>query len=207
MAFADILELWKAYGVFEFYLPFVLMFAIFYGLLAKSKIFGDESKERRVRNINVVISIVAALFVMVSPVGVSLTTFFGTFFTQTMVVLTTMLSFLLIMYMVIPHGSVDDMLKEPMKYAKFLIPFAVLAALALFFASGAPEIFGIKVGGAGNIGLPGLNLTSQDTITIAMILLFLLIVVYMARGEEKVKGKNKGGQGPSYEVEGTKYSA
>lgn len=189
MAFADILELWKAYGVFEFYLPFVLMFAIFYGLLAKSKIFGDESKERRVRNINVVISIVAALFVMVSPVGVSLTTFFGTFFTQTMVVLTTMLSFLLIMYMVIPHGSVGDMMKEPMKYAKFLVPFAALAALALFFASGAPAIFGINiggVGGGGGIGLSGLS--SQDIVTIVLILVFLLIVVYLTRED---KGKEK----------------
>jgi len=189
VAFADILELWKAYGVFEFYLPFVLMFAIFYGLLAKSKIFGDESKERRVRNINVVISIVAALFVMVSPVGVSLTTFFGTFFTQTMVVLTTMLSFLLIMYMVIPHGSVGDMMKEPMKYAKFLVPFAALAALALFFASGAPAIFGINiggVGGGGGIGLSGLS--SQDIVTIVLILVFLLIVVYLTRED---KGKEK----------------
>jgi membrane protein implicated in regulation of membrane protease activity len=94
-----------------------------------------------------------------------------------------------------------------MKYAKFLIPFAALAALALFFASGAPAIFGINVGGVGGIGLPGLNLTSQDTITIVLILVFLLIVVYMTRGEEKEKGKPKGGQGPSYEVEGTKYSA
>jgi len=207
VALADIIELWKAQGVFEFYLPFVLMFAIFYGLLSKSKIFGDEDKERRVRNINVVISIVAALFVMVSPVGVSLTVFFGTFFTQTMVVLTTMLAFMLILYMVIPHGSVDDMLKEPMKYAKYLIPFAMLAAIALFFASGAPAIFGINLGNAGGIGLPGFSLSSQDTITIALLLLFLLIVVYMTRGEEKGKGKNKGGQGPSYEVEGTKYSA
>lgn len=189
MAFADILELWKAYGVFEFYLPFVLMFAIFYGLLAKSKIFGDESKERRVRNINVVISIVAALFVMVSPVGVSLTTFFGTFFTQTMVVLTTMLSFLLIMYMVIPHGSVGDMMKEPMKYAKFLVPFAALAALALFFASGAPAIFGINIGGVGGVGGIGLSgLSSQDIVTIVLILVFLLIVVYLTRED---KGKEK----------------
>jgi hypothetical protein len=189
VAFADILELWKAYGVFEFYLPFVLMFAIFYGLLAKSKIFGDESKERRVRNINVVISIVAALFVMVSPVGVSLTTFFGTFFTQTMVVLTTMLSFLLIMYMVIPHGSVGDMMKEPMKYAKFLVPFAALAALALFFASGAPAIFGINIGGVGGVGGIGLSgLSSQDIVTIVLILVFLLIVVYLTRED---KGKEK----------------
>ena len=183
MALADIIELWKAQGVFEFYLPFVLMFAIFYGLLSKSKIFGDEDKERRVRNINVVISIVAALFVMVSPVGVSLTTFFGTFFTQTMVILTTMLAFVLIFYMIIPHGSVDDMLKEPMKYAIYLVPFAVLAVLTIFVSSGALAIFGIKVGGAGGIGLPGLDLSSQDIVTIVLILIFLLIVVYMTRGE------------------------
>jgi uncharacterized membrane protein len=186
VAFADILELWKAYGVFEFYLPFVLMFAIFYGLLAKSKIFGDESKERRVRNINVVISIVAALFVMVSPVGVSLTTFFGTFFTQTMVILTTMLAFVLIFYMIIPHGSVDDMLKEPMKYAIYLVPFAVLAVLTIFVSSGALAIFGIKVGGAGGIGVP--SLSSQDVVTVVLILVFLLIVIYLTR-EDKGKGK------------------
>ena len=183
MALADIIELWKAQGVFEFYLPFVLMFAIFYGLLSKSKVFGDEDKERRVRNINVVISIVAALFVMVSPVGVSLTVFFGTFFTQTMVVLTTMLCFVLIFYMIIPHASVDDVLKDPSKYVKYLLPFALLAVLAIFFGSGAPEIFGIKLGGAGGFSLPGINLSSQDILTIALILVFLLIVLYMTRGE------------------------
>lgn len=189
MAFADIIQLWKSQGVFEFYLPFVLMFAIFYGLLSKSKIFGDESKERRVRNVNVVISLVAALFVMVSPVGVSLTVFFGTFFTQTMVVLTTMLAFVLILYMVIPHASVDDMLKEPMKYAKYLVPFALLAALALFFASGAPAIFGINIGSPSGIGLPGLNLSSQDITTIVLILIFLLIVYVLTRGDKSKEKK------------------
>jgi len=193
MAFADILEIWKAQGVFEFYLPFVLMFAIFYGLLSKSKIFGDEDKERRVRNINVIISIVAALFVMVSPAGVSLTVFFGTFFTETMVVLVTMLCFMLIMFMIIPHGSVGDFLKEPMKYAKYLIPFALIAVLAIFFSSGAPEIFGIKIGGSGGIGLPNLDLSSQDIVTIVMILGFLLLVLFMTRGGKEDKdGKDDG---------------
>jgi len=190
MAFADILELWKSYGVFEFYLPFVLMFAIFYGLLSKSKIFGDEGKEPRVRNVNVIVSVVAALFVMVSPVGISLTTFFGTFFTQTMVVLTTMLCFVLIFYMIIPHASVDAVLKDPSKYVKYLIPFALLAVLAIFFGSGGPDIFGIKIGGVGGIGLPGISLSSEDVVTIGMILIFALIVLYMTRGE-KPKDENK----------------
>jgi len=186
MAFADILELWKEQGVYEFYLPFVLMFAIFYGLLAKSKIFGDEDKERRVRNINVVISIVAALFVMVSPVGVSMTVFFGTFFTQTMVILTTMLCFVMIFYMVIPHDKVGDVLKDPAKYVKYLVPFALLATLAIFFGSGAPEIFGISLG---RITLPWLDLSSQDVVTIGLISIFLIIVFYMTRGGEGGKEK------------------
>jgi hypothetical protein len=182
MAMADIINLWKQQGVFEFYLPFVLMFAIFYGLLSKSKIFGDQDKERRVRGINVVISIVAALFIMVSPVGVSMTTFFGTFFTQTMVVLTTILVFAMIFYMIIPAGSVDAVLKDPSKYVKYLAPFAVLAAIVLFLASGAPAIFGIRLGGVGGIGLPWLGLTSEDIVTIFLILVFVGLVVYMTRG-------------------------
>ncbi|MFH1623249.1 MAG: hypothetical protein ABIA12_01900 [Candidatus Aenigmatarchaeota archaeon] len=194
MALADILELWKSYGVFEFYLPFVLMFAIFYGLLSKSKIFGDEDKERRVRNINVVISVVAALFVMVSPVGVSMTVFFGTFFTQTMVILTTMLCFVMIFYMIIPHDKIGEVMKEPAKYVKYLIPFALLATLAIFFGSGAPEIFGISFG---RIALPWLDLSSQDIVTLALILIFLLIVFYMTRGEEKKKGKKVVGYTPT----------
>ena len=199
MAFVDILDLWKSYGLFEFYLPFVLMFAIFYGLLSKSKIFGDEDKERRVRNINVVISIVAALFVMVSPVGVSLTTFFGTFFTQTMVVLTTMLCFVLIFYMIIPHASVGEVMKEPLKYVKYLVPFALLAVLAIFFGSGGPEIFGIKIGGVGGIGLPGISLSSQDIVTIGMILIFALIVLYMTRGEGGKDKEDDSGAPEGYE--------
>ena len=200
MAFADIIELWKAQGVFEFYLPFVLMFAIFYGLLSKSKIFGDEEKERRVRNINVVVSIVAALFIMVSPVGVSLTTFFGAFFTQTMVILTTMLAFMLIIFMFIPHTSVDDFMKEPMKYAKYFIPLALVAVLAVFFASGGPKIFGINIGSVGGVGggfnFSGFGLSSQDIVTLFMVLGFLLLVLYITRGGGDDKEEPEYGPAP-----------
>jgi len=202
MAFADIIELWKAQGVFEFYLPFVLMFAIFYGLLSKSKIFGDEEKERRVRNINVVVSIVAALFIMVSPVGVSLTVFFGAFFTQTMVILTTMLAFMLIIFMFIPHASVGEFMKEPMKYAKYFIPLALVAVLAVFFASGGPSIFGINIGSVGGVG-GGLNLgfglSQQDIVTLIMVLGFLLLVLYITRGGSEEKEEEYGPAPENYE--------
>jgi len=66
MGFPEVIELLKEFGIFQFYLPFVITFAIFYGLLSKSKIFGDSDKDKRVRNINLFISLSAALFVLLS---------------------------------------------------------------------------------------------------------------------------------------------
>jgi len=198
MAFADIIAAWKSYGIFEFYLPFVLMFAIFYGLLSKSKIFGDQSKERRVGSINVIISIVAALFVMVyTPVGVSLTVFFATFFTQTMVILVTVLAFALILYMILPSGALEDMFKDPKKYAKYFIPIAAIVALILFLSAGGLSIFGIDLSGGetgGGFGGFGLGLSSQDIVIIVLIISFILVIWFITRGESEEKKEGEKGK-------------
>jgi hypothetical protein len=202
MAFEDIIEAWKSYGLFEFYLPFVLMFVIFYGLLSKSKIFG-ESKEKKVNTINVVVSFIAAMFVMVSPVGVSLTVFFGTFFTQTMVILTLLLSFMLILYMIMPATGLQGALDNPGKYAKYLIPIAALVVLFVFIAAGGPKIFGIDIdkinlGGGGSGGSGGIfpSLTSQDTVTIVLILVFAGVIWWLSRGDEDGKEKEDDSAAP-----------
>ncbi len=190
MDFGNIVEVWKSYGIFEFYLPFVLMFTIFYGLLSRSKLFGDPSKEKRVTNINIVISIVAALFVMVyPPTGVTLTTFFGTFFTQTMVVLTTVLCFALILFMMIPSGTAENLFSDPTKYAKYLVPFALITVLIIFFAAGGLEIFGIKLGRPGVPGtfFPSIGLSTEDLVLIILILLFILLLFFLRGGEKEEK--------------------
>ena len=195
MGFAEVVAAWKDYGIFEFYLPFVLMFAIFYGLLTKSKIFGDPSKEKRVMNINVIVSVVAALFVMVyTPAGITLTAFFGTFFTQVMVILATILSFTLILYMLLPAGAIEEMFKNPAKYAKYIIPIAALIVLVLFVSAGGLELLGIEIGGPGvpSVGLPGLGLSTQDIVIIFLILSFVLVVWILTRGEEKKEELKRG---------------
>lgn len=209
MGFTEIVAAWKDYGIFEFYLPFVLMFAIFYGLLRRSKIFGDHTADKRVNSLNVVISIVAALFVMVyTPAGVTLTAFFGTFFTQTMVVLTTILCFALILHMLLPPGAAENLFKDPAKYAKFLVPFAMIIVLIIFFSAGGLEIFGIKLGSPGRptIIFPGLELSSEDVVVIFMVLVFILVLWLLTRDEGTGKGKKVIGYRPTPIYEGEKLS-
>ncbi len=38
---ADLIIQFKEFGIFDFYLPFMIMFGILYSILARSKIFGD----------------------------------------------------------------------------------------------------------------------------------------------------------------------
>ena len=188
MGLGDVIAVWKDYGIFEFYLPFVLMFAIFYGLLSKSKLFG-EPNEKRVRNVNIIVSVVAALFVMVyPPTGITLTTFFGTFFTQTMVVLATLLAFAMILYMLLPTGAIEKMFEDPSKYSKYLIPIAALIILFVFFAAGGLQIFGIELGTPGMPSTPSIGISSEDLVVILLIVSFILVIWFITR-DENGKGK------------------
>ena len=51
----DLLLQWESRGVFEFVLPFLLIFAIVYGILSYMKIFGDN------RQVNVIIALVIGI--------------------------------------------------------------------------------------------------------------------------------------------------
>lgn len=191
MGFADVIAGWKEYGVFEFFLPFLLMFAIFYGLLRKAKLFGDE-KDKQVKRINLIVAGVAALFVMVyTPTGISLTAFFANFFTQTMVVLSSILSFALILYMLVPTDSLQELLSKP-RYAGVLALAAVFIVLLVFIAAGGLKIFGIDIGSPGMPGTiiwPSIDISSEDLALLIMTLVFFIVVWFVTREAEPKKGK------------------
>src|SRR3989344_6948036 len=44
MTITEILNIWNDLGVFSYVIPFLLIFAIIYAILEKSKILGDENK-------------------------------------------------------------------------------------------------------------------------------------------------------------------
>jgi len=51
----------ESIGGFDFILPFLLVFALVFALMDKAKLFGDK------RNINVIVALVAAFFVISQP--------------------------------------------------------------------------------------------------------------------------------------------
>lgn len=192
---ADLIAAGKDIGIFEFYLPFVIMFAILYGLLSKSKIFGDSEKDRKVRAINLVISLAASAFVMAyTPVGITLTTFFANLFTNALIAIVTMLVFLMIVALVLGAAGREMKLE---KGAKFVVLFIIILVIGVFISSGGLAFFpGLTLGPVSEVPIvifPELNLTTQDIAIIVLVVLTGIVIWYVTRG---------GGEGkPSREFE------
>jgi hypothetical protein len=60
-AIGDLLFRWEQAGVFSYVLPFLLIFALVYGLLSKMSLFGHRDDPQGNRGINVVIAVAVSL--------------------------------------------------------------------------------------------------------------------------------------------------
>jgi hypothetical protein len=158
-----LINLGKEYAIFDLYLPFVILFTILYGLLNKSKIFGEG---KQVKNLNLVISLASALFILAyTPVGITMTQFFSTFFAGMSVVLITLIAFGMFVVLMLPIvGIQTDKPDWGKKFATPLVVIAGLIAFSLYLSSG------------GSLIIPGIDIStwglglSPDTV--AIILLF-----------------------------------
>ncbi len=163
---SDLIAMGKDLGIFQFYLPFIITFAILYGLLDRTKIFGKEAK-----NINLIIALSASLFVMVfTPVGpaaMQISTFISNLFAGTLMIVLTILSFLIVMFMLfIPLTGKEQ--PDFGKYVGLIVGIAAILGIGVFITSGGAAVFpGINLGGIGGGGygapsfyLPGIS--SQD---------------------------------------------
>jgi len=184
---ADLVVLAKEYGIFEFYLPFVILFSLMYGLLSKSKIFGDPKEVKKAASLNAIISLAAAFYVMAySPLGVTLTEFFANFFTQTAVILVTLLAFLMIIGLLVPISG-----REPGEIfkgvAKYVVIFGALIGIGMFISSGGLNIFP----GLEESTLPGISASSEDLFIIILLVLTAIVVWWVSKGEGKSEEKVK----------------
>lgn len=186
--FADVVANLQDIGIFKFFLPFILMFAIFYGLLSKTKIFGDPSKDAGVTKINAIVSFVAAMFIMIFPttntfvmggVNFAIDTFLGQFVGGALIFFVVVIVFLMILFMIASpfkkEGDKDDIPKNILPIA---VAIGVVMVLALFLSSGGSQLFpGLNLGPISGPVFPtlGFGATVIDPSVIAMILVFAVM--------------------------------
>jgi hypothetical protein len=139
-------------GFFAF-LPFLLTAAVFYGLLRRSKLFGEPEKNVIV---NAVVALVAAFMVWAYPIisGTSIEEyqlFFSTFFLKGTIATLTIVIGLIIVGMFLPEkeglfGTLSEKLKG--RFGIGLLVFGLLIAAAVLISSGTSSFFGTSIGTA-----------------------------------------------------------
>ncbi len=194
----DIIGIAKDVGVFQFYLPFIIAFAILYGLLQKVQIFGDPTKGPA-KSLNIIISLAIAAFVMVyTPVGITLSQFFTNLFGNAIVVILTFVVIAMFIS-ILKEGKIFDfkMLTKGSNYAIGILLF-VLIVVGVFVASGGTAIFpGLKIS-PNEILSPITRALNVSSTTLALIILIIgtgLIVWMVGKGEKAPSGAGGDKQG------------
>ena len=168
----DVINVAKDIGVFQFYLPFIISFAVIYGILAKVNLFGDKA-----RAINAIVALAISAFVMVyTPAGITLSQFFTNLFGNAIVVILTFVV-IAIFISVLSSGKILDMDKLIKNYWIGLI-FLVLVALGVFVASGGTSIFpGLKIS-ARELFVGGLFGLSSTTLALIILIVGTGLIVW-----------------------------
>jgi hypothetical protein len=187
---ADFIEQAKILGLFDFYLPFIIMFGILYAILNKSKIFGTDKLAKRV---NLIVSLGASLFIMAyTPVGnITLSQFFSGFFGQVFVIILTLIGMFMIGYIV--TAILPEQAKQQYKGERAFKAIAITVVLSLvllgiyiFFSSGGASFFQPLP----TVVFPGIGLSVTDLVIIFLVIITGLIIYFIGiRGEGEGKAQ------------------
>ncbi len=176
---------WAELGLFKFLFPFMLSSAIFYGLLRKSKIFGERAEV-----VNATVALMSSFMIWSYPiiVGVDVTEQLAAFFMQ---------GFLIVLVVSVGlmgagmfHPNLQDLFKD--KYPQVSLLFIVglvVVGILLLNTSGLIDVFG----GAPTFELPQNILELIMSIIAFTVLIGLMgAVVYFTGKEEGSKGGKEG---------------
>ncbi len=170
-------------GFFAF-LPFLLTSAIFYGLLRRSKLFGEPEKNVVV---NAIVALTAAFMVWAYPIitGTSIEEyqqFFANFFFKGTVATLVIIVGLIIAGMFFPEGAMPATLQDKLKgkLGIGLLIFGILIGFAVLISGGLSPFFGISTE----------TMNSDVIYSIIFLLIFfgiIAFVVWITGKEEKKK--------------------
>lgn len=176
--FEQVIQNLESTGIFEFFLPFILIFAVVFGMLQKTKIFGSATGEKAdpgVTKINAIIAFAFAAFIMVYPTTstaiFSITDYMANFVGGTFIYIIGIIVFLVIMYMIATPLSGGE--TKPIARAGTvgaIVAFVLI--VALFFSSGGTEIFpGINT----NFSFPSLYFANISPTVIALVIVLVVM--------------------------------
>lgn len=188
-AFETVILKMRDLGMFQFLLPFMLTATIFYGLLRKSRIFGEEF---RAITVNAVVALVAAFMVWAAPIilGVNIETSLASFFLQGTSATLVLLVGLMMASMFFPPDLAAELQKLEgfKKHGVAVLIAAIAVMVVILLTSGLINIFlpaGFRFGTGGDLSL------SDETVSSAL-MIFLLIgtvaVLVLGGGNDKGKG-------------------
>ena len=179
MVFEGVIAALAASGVAGLYLPFLLLFAIFYALFTKTNIFGES------KNVSVLLSFIFSLYIVAfSPVSGMIGLWFASFFaTAGIFIVSVIVFFLVLAVMLAPWWG--DLLKNK-KGLYVIVPIAIVIAFLIVLGNA----FG-GVGAGGTITIPGLS--SQDILFLALVIITILIIYWFTR-------PTKAGAGTKWEL-------
>lgn len=174
-------------SIFELYLPFLLTFAIFFALIQKSKVFGDNQPK-----ISALVAFIAGFYVMFySPVGIEIGQFFAMFFAETSVMLVTLMVFLMIIALL--TGPFLSKVEDWQDWGKKLIPLAIILGLlvsfGMFGSSGGILLFTRTLGTT-----TGIDLSSDDMVLIILIVATVGAIWWLVGGSKAVKSTREKAQ-------------
>lgn len=177
---AELIAKARDLGVFAFYLPFLLAFAIIYALLRRAKIWGDR------KNIDLIVSLIAAAFIIgYTPFGYALSYFLVNTLGGVFTTLITILGILLIFYMLLPLFGVG----REKEYSKKLIAITLLISIIIgigILIAYIPAVPGISlptviVPGLPTPVFPGIALSYEDIAIICLVVLTFIVIWYLAK--------------------------
>lgn len=167
-------------GVFQYVLPFVLTFAIIYGILNKLSLLGNSKQGAR---LHTVVSAVISLFVTVyTPAGQSLSSIFTTYFGALSVVLVAIFGALILVGLVFGDDW-DSFIKDDSDNVKTGV-FVVLALIALAVFLGWGGLGYIFPGASIGMSVPSLSTTNMLGIVVVVATILFLVWALDLTGDE-----------------------
>jgi len=163
-------------GFYNFFFPWIITTAIMYGLLKKSKVFGDSAMMNGTISLSISFLVIGFPLIFGNPSVFALP--MATFFTQaTVIVLFLAVGFLMASFF---YPNLTSYLSSVMKHRSILAAMIALA-LGLFITSGLIQIL------IGGYGKPSKTGPPLDVITITSgIVIFVVVIIIatvVARGE------------------------